>query len=130
MSDSLHRIHFPFRNPVVIPWERGLEMLHQNFTRVIDSIGACLGFTAANPIDSETPDIPAEPRADSSLTRCLEALFLSADPYAYLYRSNGNNPTSSKALNKRQPVLKPTKGTGGVRDPSLVQGGGDEAGKK
>lgn len=69
-------------------------------------------------------------RADSSLTGYLGAFFLGADPYVYLYLSSGNDPISFKALNKGSPVIKPTKGTGGVRDPAIVRGGGTEAGNK
>jgi hypothetical protein len=69
-------------------------------------------------------------RADLSLSGYLGAFFLGADPYVYFYLSNGNNPVSFKALNKGSPVMKPTKGTGGVRDPAIVQGGGAEAGRK
>lgn len=93
-------------------------------------IGAWLGFAGANPIDLQEFGLRAEPRADASLVGYLGAFFLGADPYVYLYQSNGNNPTSFRALNRGQPVLKPTKGTGGVRDPALVQGGGEEAGRK
>ena len=67
---------------------------------------------------------------DSNSGGYLGAFFLGADPYVYLYLSDGNNPVSFKPLNGGAPVLKPTAGTGGVRDPALVQGGGDEAGKK
>lgn len=69
-------------------------------------------------------------RADPSLVGYLGAFFLGADPYVYFYLSNLNNPVSFRALNKGSPVMKPTKGTGGVRDPAIVQGGGEEAGKK
>ena len=69
-------------------------------------------------------------RADPNLTGYLGAFFLGADPYVYFYLSNGNNAISFKALNKGSPVIKPTKGTEGVRDPAIVQGGGTEAGKK
>ncbi|KAK9415197.1 putative Glycoside hydrolase family 43 protein [Seiridium unicorne] len=72
----------------------------------------------------------AEKRADSSLVSCLGAFFLGADPYVYFYLSNGNNAISLKALNGGQAVIKPTKGAGDVRDPSIVQGGGTEAGGK
>ncbi|OIW24410.1 hypothetical protein CONLIGDRAFT_584459 [Coniochaeta ligniaria NRRL 30616] len=65
-----------------------------------------------------------------ALSGYLGAFFLGADPYVYFYLSNGNNPISFKPLNKGSPVMKPTKGTGGVRDPAIVQGGGAEAGKK
>jgi len=69
-------------------------------------------------------------RAHSGLTGYLGAFFLGSDPFVYFYLSNGNNPVSYKALNSGRPVIRPTKGTGGVRDPALVQGGGEEAGKK
>lgn len=105
-------------------------MRRQNFIRTATLIGAYLISAAANPIDLQDFGLRAEPRADSSLVGYLGAFFLGADPYVYLYQSNGNSPTSFKALNKGQPVLKPTKGTGGVRDPAIVQGGGAEAGKK
>ncbi len=69
-------------------------------------------------------------RANPDLAGYLSAVFLGSDPYIYFYLSNGNNPVSFRALNKGAPVLRPTKGTGGVRDPALVQGGGDDAGRK
>ena len=34
------------------------------------------------------------------------------------------------AMNKGQPVIIPTKGTQGVRDPAIISGGAAEAGKK
>ncbi|KAK3333764.1 glycosyl hydrolase [Cercophora scortea] len=69
-------------------------------------------------------------RADPILAGYLGVFFLGADPYIYFYLSNGNDPISFKALNKGSPITKPTKGTGGVRDPTIIQGGGNEAGKK
>jgi len=93
-------------------------------------VGAWSSFARANPIDLQDFGLRAEPRADSNLVGYLGAFFLGADPYVYFYQSNGNNPLSFKALNKGQPVLRPTKGTGGVRDPAIVQGGGDEEGRK
>lgn len=69
-------------------------------------------------------------RADPDLTGYLGAFFLGADPYVYFYISNGNNAVSFKALNRGQPVVRPTRGTGGVRDPMIVTGGGAEAGRK
>ncbi|KAK0629043.1 glycoside hydrolase family 43 protein [Bombardia bombarda] len=69
-------------------------------------------------------------RADPSLAGYLGVFFLGADPYVYFYLSNGNNPTSFKALNKGSPIMKPTKGTGGVRDPTIIPGGGQDATKK
>lgn len=69
-------------------------------------------------------------RADPNLAGYLGVFFLGADPYVYFYLSNGNNPVSFKALNGGSPIIRPTKGTGGVRDPTIIPGGGSEAGKK
>ena len=69
-------------------------------------------------------------RADSSLSGYLGAFFLGDKPSIYFYLSNGNNAVSMVPLNKAQPVIVPTKGTLGVRDPSLIPGGAAEAGKK
>lgn len=82
-----------------------------------------------------TVDFPEESgqlakRADPSLAGYLGAFFLGADPYVYFYLSNGNDPLSFRALNRGAPIMRPTKGTGGVRDPTIVAGGGNEAGKK
>lgn len=70
------------------------------------------------------------PRADPSLTGYLGVFFLGDKPSVYFYLSNGNNPNSMVPLNKGQPVVVPTKGTGGVRDPAIIAGGGADAGKK
>ncbi|KAJ4377500.1 hypothetical protein N0V83_000325 [Neocucurbitaria cava] len=69
-------------------------------------------------------------RADPSLTGYLGVFFLGDKPSIYFYLSNGNNALSMTALNKGSPVINPTKGTLGVRDPSIISGGGDEKGKK
>lgn len=71
-----------------------------------------------------------EKRADPSLVGYLGAFFLGDEPSVYFYRSNGNDPLSLTALNGGQAVIVPTEGTGGVRDPTIVAGGGSEAGKK
>ncbi|KAH6647362.1 glycoside hydrolase family 43 protein [Truncatella angustata] len=84
----------------------------------------------SSPIHLNEFGIVAETRVDSGLVGYLGAFFLGADPYVYFYLSNGNNAISFKSLNGGQPVIKPTKGTGGIRDPAIVQGGGAEAGKK
>ncbi len=78
-------------------------------------------------LESQTPQ---EKRADASLAGYLGVFFLGSDPYVYFYLSNGNDPLSLKALNRGSPIMKPTKGTGGVRDPAIVRGGGTEAGRK
>lgn len=69
-------------------------------------------------------------RADPSLTNYLGVFFLGDKPSVYFYLSNGNNAVSFKALNKGSPVINPTKGTQGVRDPSIIAGGGAESGKR
>ncbi|GAB1315855.1 Arabinosidase [Madurella fahalii] len=69
-------------------------------------------------------------RADPSLAGYLGVFFLGADPYVYFYLSNGNDPLSFRALNRGAAIMRPTKGTGGVRDPTIIAGGGSEAGKK
>lgn len=96
------------------------------------SIFALLATTRAAPT-LQTLDFSSyaiNRRADLSLTSYLGAFFLGDKPSVYFYQSNGNNAVSFKALNKGQPVLNPTKGTQGVRDPSLIAGGGDESEKK
>lgn len=70
------------------------------------------------------------PRADPSLTGYLGVFFLGDKPSVYFYLSNGNNAIAMKSLNGGQPVINPTKGTQGVRDPSIIAGGAEEAGKK
>lgn len=69
-------------------------------------------------------------RADASLTGYLGAFFLGDDPDVYFYLSQGNDAIAFSALNGGKPILVPTVGTGGVRDPAIVTGGGSEAGKK
>lgn len=71
-----------------------------------------------------------ERRADPSLTGYLGAFFLGDEPDVYFYLSNGNDAISFKALNGGKAVIVPKAGTGGVRDPAIVPGGGSEAGKK
>lgn len=78
---------------------------------------------------SQTPSDLA-PRADTSLTGYLGVFFLGDAPNIYFYLSNGNNALSFKALNKGNPILVPKLGTKGVRDPSIINGAGVEAGKK
>lgn len=69
-------------------------------------------------------------RQTNNLAGYLGAFFLGADPYVYFYLSNGNDALSFRALNRGQPVIRPTKGTTGVRDPTIVPGGGSESGRK
>lgn len=82
--------------------------------------------------------LPTEPesrqdlaaRADPNLVGYLGVFFLGSEPNVYFYLSNGNNAISFKALNGGAKILDPSTGTGGVRDPSIINGAGAEAGKK
>ncbi|KAK6212599.1 hypothetical protein LQW54_005185 [Pestalotiopsis sp. IQ-011] len=100
------------------------------FFKVVLACSLWAQLIASNPIDVSDLRGPIESRADPSLVGYLGAFFLGADPYVYFYHSNGNSPVSFKALNRGQSVIRPTKGTGGIRDPAIVSGGGTEAGKK
>ncbi|KAF1954047.1 hypothetical protein CC80DRAFT_417990 [Byssothecium circinans] len=94
-------------------------------------LAGLLSIVASAPIQSlDLSSYARTPRADPSLTGYLGVFFLGDKPSVYFYLSNGNNAISMKALNKGQPVINPTKGTQGVRDPSIIAGGGAEAGKK
>lgn len=74
--------------------------------------------------------LPQTKRADPNLVGYLGAFFLGDQPKVYFDLSNGNNPLSFSALNGGEAVLTPTSGTGGVRDPSIIAGGGEEDGGK
>jgi len=94
---------------------------------------ALASIASATPISYQSLDFESygiQRRADPSLTGYLGAFFLGDKPSVYLYLSNGNNAVSFKALNGGKPVINPTKGTQGVRDPAIVAGGGSEAGNK
>jgi hypothetical protein len=95
---------------------------------VLLSSWACLALGLA--IDVAGYSSQVAKRADPNLAGYLGAFFLGNDPYVYFYLSNGNNPLSFRALNRGAPIIRPTKGTGGVRDPTIIAGGGDEAEKK
>jgi hypothetical protein len=92
------------------------------------SLWSCLALGLA--IDVAGYSSQVAKRADPNLAGYLGVFFLGADPYVYFYLSNGNDPLSFRALNRGSPVIRPTKGTGGVRDPTIIPGGGNEAGKK
>lgn len=76
------------------------------------------------------PGLPAAKRADPNLAGYLGAFFLGDVPSVYFYTSKNDNANALTALNSGNPVLVPTTGTGGVRDPTIVAGGGVEAGQK
>lgn len=99
---------------------------------------SCSGFALAVPSSnigrqSFSPrdiGLPSTKRATSNLAGYLGAFFLGDNPDVYFYISDGNNGISFSALNGGNPILVPTVGTGGVRDPAIVKGGGDEEGQK
>lgn len=80
--------------------------------------------------NSDAGSLSPAKRADSGLTGYLGAFFLGDEPDVYFYLSQDNSPIAFSALNGGKPILVPTVGTGGVRDPAIVSGGGDEAGRK
>lgn len=90
-----------------------------------------LAAPATQSFDLRSLGLPsATKRQDSSLAGYLGAFFLGDDPDVYFYLSDGNDAVSFSALNGGDAVIVPTAGTGGVRDPAIVTGGGDEEGKK
>ncbi|KAF2865805.1 arabinosidase [Massariosphaeria phaeospora] len=91
---------------------------------------ALLPFALSSPIQQSLDFSSLAPRADPSLTGYLGVFFLGDAPSVYFYLSNGNNAASLTSLNKNQPVINPTKGSKGVRDPSIIPGGGADAGNK
>lgn len=91
----------------------------------LSSLAAC---TFATPVDLS--QLSCTRRADPSLVGYLGAFFLGSEPNVYFYRSNGNNAISFVAQNDGSPVIVPTLGTQGVRDPSIISGAGEEAGHK
>lgn len=95
---------------------------------VIALLGSAQAAPTSEPLDLSAYTVNR--RADPSLTSYLGAFFLGDKPSVYFYQSNGNNGISFRALNRGQPVINPTKGTQGVRDPSLIAGGGADAGRK
>lgn len=99
--------------------------------RLLSAFVALLSAASCSPVQSlDFTSYGLTPRADPSLTGYLGVFFLGDKPSVYFYLSNGNNALSIKAINKAQPVITPTKGTKGVRDPSIIAGGGADAGKK
>jgi hypothetical protein len=50
----------------------------------------------------------------------IGVFFLGDAPNAFFYLSGSSNPLVFKALNKGSPILQPTCGTKGVRDPSVI----------
>lgn len=99
-------------------------------------VSACVALAAPSSVAGRKTlnlrdlGLPSTKRADSSLTGYLGAFFLGDDPDVYFYLSQGNDGVAFSALNGGDPIIVPTEGTGGVRDPAIVAGGGDEAGNK
>ncbi|KFY33312.1 hypothetical protein V494_07725 [Pseudogymnoascus sp. VKM F-4513 (FW-928)] len=93
-------------------------------------IYAVLASSAVSALPTQPAVTDIAVRADSSLVGYLGVFFLGDAPNVYFYLSNGNDALSFKALNGGQAILDPSSGTGGVRDPSIINGGGSEAGNK
>lgn len=75
-------------------------------------------------------DFPSRRPENRNFVGYLGVFFLGSEPYVYFDLSNGNDALSYTPLNGGQPILKPSIGTGGVRDPSIVQGSGSEEGRR
>lgn len=72
------------------------------------------------PTGDLTSHITPRANANSSLTGYLGVFFLGDAPNVYFYQSTGNNAASMNPLNGGNPVIVPTLGTKGVRDPSII----------
>ncbi|KAI9050200.1 hypothetical protein LZ554_006341 [Drepanopeziza brunnea f. sp. 'monogermtubi'] len=95
------------------------------FLPYLFAIGTCQGTGDTNPQIGPPLVLDAPP-----LVGYLGVFFLGSDPDVYFYLSNGNEAFSYKPLNGGKPILNPTIGTGGVRDPSIIEGGGNDYNRK
>ncbi|ROW03587.1 hypothetical protein VPNG_07182 [Cytospora leucostoma] len=105
----------------------------KNFVFALLSATSSLALVTPSPQTLNLGDLGLKSpsrRADSDLTGYLGVVFLGDEPDVYFYLSEGNDPISFSALNGGSPIIKPTLGTGGVRDPAIVTGGGEEEGQK
>ena len=81
---------------------------------------ALLPSALALPTLDFTSYLSPRANANSSLAGYLGVFFLGDAPNIYFYQSTGNNAASMTPLNGGQPVIVPTLGTKGVRDPSII----------
>jgi hypothetical protein len=81
---------------------------------------ALLPTALAAPAFDLSSHITPRDNANASLTGYLGVFFLGDAPNVYFYQSNGNNAASMSPLNGGDPVIVPTLGTKGVRDPSII----------
>lgn len=109
-----------------------MAQLLQTLATALLLVNSCQARVTSNvqTLNSKAGSVPPAKRADSSLTGYLGAFFLGDEPDVYFYLSQDNSAISFSALNGGKPILVPTVGTGGVRDPAIVSGGGNEAGQK
>ena len=84
------------------------------------SLLALLPSALAAPALDLSRYITPRDNANSSLTGYLGVFFLGSAPNVYFYQSTGNNAASMNPLNGGNPVIVPTLGTKGVRDPSII----------
>ncbi|KAF9691417.1 hypothetical protein EKO04_010625 [Ascochyta lentis] len=81
---------------------------------------ALLPSALAFPSLDLTSHLTPRGNANASLTGYLGVFFLGAQPNVYFYHSTSANPLSMVPLNNGKPVIVPTLGTKGVRDPSII----------
>lgn len=96
---------------------------------ILYALGLATGTAYAIPSESSTTRGLSQ-RADPSLVGYLGVFFLGDAPNVYFYLSDGNDALAFNALNGGGPIPVPTLETLGVRDPSIISEGGDEAGNK
>ncbi|KAK0126791.1 hypothetical protein ONS95_008371 [Cadophora gregata] len=119
--------HHPLRDFLFLSATVSLLAFRMKFSYLLPALLALSSHALPSP---PAENVELQTRADASLVGYLGVFFLGSAPNVYFYLSNGNNAFSYKALKGGSPILDPSLGTGGVRDPSIVSGGGSEAGKK
>ncbi|KAL1653209.1 hypothetical protein SLS61_004085 [Didymella pomorum] len=87
--------------------------------RFLSALALLPGALAAPALDFSSYITPRS-NANASLTGYLGVFFLGDAPNVYFYQSEGNNALSMSPLNNGAPVITPTLGTKGVRDPSII----------
>ncbi|KAL5356475.1 glycosyl hydrolase [Aspergillus floccosus] len=68
-------------------------------------------------------------KADSTKVGYLGVYWTTENESVYFALSDNSNPTAFKSINGGEPVVSPTLGTKAIRDASIIEGVGDNAGK-